>query len=849
MFGRKYLALLSLAGSVLSQGSSSYTDPQNGITFQGFTDPVHSVTYGAIFPPLATSGSNPDEFIAEIVAPIEAEWVGLALGGAMLQDLLLVAWPNGNSIVSSARYATQYVGPTITNLPSTSCVQSPKYLSISHILNANVLFRMKHDEGWQGGGSLPLSSTGVWAWAYSSVGVDDPSDPQSTFQEHTDSSLLSLHLDLGNHTNAVGSMDFSVGFFGIILSSAHTTQDTYDAYLAGGTGSTSTGPTSTIASTTTTTATTPTVSATPYDYIIVGAGPGGIIAADRISEAGKKVLLLERGGPSTAETGGTYDAPWAEGANLTKFDVPGLFESMFTDSNPWYWCKDITVFAGCLLGGGTSVNGALYWLPADSDFSTSNGWPSGWQAHQTYTDALMARLPSTDAPSMDGERYLEQSFTVAQQLLNPQGYRQLTINSSPNSKDHVYGYSAYDFIDGKRGGPVATYFQTASARSNFVYKQYVMVSNVVRNGSQITGVQTNDTSLGPNGFIPLTTNGRVILSAGSFGTPRILFQSGIGPSDMLAVVQANSAAAANLPPSSQFIDLPVGMNVSDNPSINLVFTHPSIDAYDNWADVWSSPRAADAAQYLQSRTGVFAQASPRMNFWRAYGGSDGITRWMQGTVRPGAASVNTTLAYNASQIFTITLYLSEGITSRGRIGIDAALRASPIVQPWLVDPIDKTTLIQALNDIASNIGSGACVRPFSLSLSLSPAPLLRILLILILAAVPDLTMITPDHQMTIEEYGASPSNSSSLLSSPLSSLTLRPAVDAYDPATMNSNHWVGSAKMGAVVDADARVLGTDNLFVADASIVPALPIGNPHGQLMSAVEHVAAAVLALAGGP
>ena len=24
---------------------------------------------------------------------------------------------------------------------------------------------------------------------------------------------------------------------------------------------------------------------------------------------------------------------------LTKFDVPGLFESMFTDSNPWYWCK------------------------------------------------------------------------------------------------------------------------------------------------------------------------------------------------------------------------------------------------------------------------------------------------------------------------------------------------------------------------------------------------------------------------------------------------------------------------------------------------------------------------------
>ena len=60
-----------------------------------------------------------------------------------------------------------------------------------------------------------------------------------------------------------------------------------------------------------------TLQATPYDYIIVGAGPGGIIAADRISEAGKKVLLLERGGPSTAETGGTYDAPWAQSANVS----------------------------------------------------------------------------------------------------------------------------------------------------------------------------------------------------------------------------------------------------------------------------------------------------------------------------------------------------------------------------------------------------------------------------------------------------------------------------------------------------------------------------------------------------
>lgn len=53
-----------------------------------------------------------------------------------------------------------------------------------------------------------------------------------------------------------------------------------------------------------------------WDYIVVGAGPGGIIAADRLSEAGKKVLLLERGGPSTAQTGGTYTPSWGIPTNV-----------------------------------------------------------------------------------------------------------------------------------------------------------------------------------------------------------------------------------------------------------------------------------------------------------------------------------------------------------------------------------------------------------------------------------------------------------------------------------------------------------------------------------------------------
>jgi len=765
---RVALGLLPLFGSALAQVAAPYTDPDNGISFWGITDPAHGVTYGYVFP---SDAATSNEFIGEIVAPIATKWAGISPFGSMIESVLLVAWANGNSVVRSARYATDYTQPqpwstpVLTDLPTTK-VNSTHWKWV---------FRCQKCVSWTTTSgtpkSLPITGGGAPAWVFSSVAVDSPANASSTFQEHTD-----------------------FGFYGMTFSQAVVNTATYQFWANGGTGS---GPTTTVTSTSTTTSSTPTVKPTPYDYIVVGAGPAGIIVADRLTEKGKQVLLIERGGPATWETGGTYGPTWAAGKNLTKFDVPGLFETMFSDPNrPFWWCNDITYFAGCILGGGTTINGALYWYPPDSDFSNTLGWPVAWGNHAPYTSAMAARLPSTDAPSTDGKRYLEQSFNVTASLLNLQGFRQLTINDQPNQKDHVYGYSAYDFQGGMRAGPVHTYFKTASARSKFTYKDNTYVLNVVRNGATITGVQTDNQLIGPNGFVPLNPNGRVILSAGSFGTPRILFRSGIGPTDMLQVVNISSAGAT-LPPQNQWINLPVGSNVSDNPSINLVFTHSSIDAYDNWAKVWASPRTADVNQYLSSKSGVFAQASPRLNFWRALSGPDGLTRWVQGTARPGAASVTTNYPYNASQIFTITMYLSTGITSRGRIGINAGMTALPLTNPWFTDPNDKATLIQAINDLVSNVKN-----------------------------VPGLTLITPDNTTTITDY-----------------------VNNYPASSLCSNHWVGSCSIGQVVDVNTKVIGTNNLFVADASIIPAMPMGNPHGTIMSMAEQAAAKILALAGGP
>ncbi|QRW07920.1 GMC oxidoreductase [Ceratobasidium sp. AG-Ba] len=532
-----------------------------------------------------------------------------------------------------------------------------------------------------------------------------------------------------------------------------------------------------------------------YDYIVVGAGPTGIVVADRLSEAGKKVLLIERGGPSTAETGGTDVPPWANKTQLTRFDIPGMYQSMYDWKGQYWWCDDVDTRAGCLVGGGTAINGILYWYPTDFEYSKSNGWPGGWQTISPFLEKVKARLPSTDNPSRDGKYYLNQVYEVLSAILDKQGYSGINANNDRNRKDQVYTHTNYYIQDGKRTGPMDTYLKTAKARPNFNILTRTKVISVLRDGGHITGVQTNDNTLGSNGAIQLAKHGRVILAAGVFGTSKILFQSGIGPSDMLSIVAANSSVSGYMPPSSQYIDLPVGQSVTDNPGVSVTFAHPSIDSY-NWTAVPTNPRPADAEQYLNDRSGPLAAPSAHANFWRAYNGADGRTRYTQGTCRPGG-SVPQGSSYNTSAVFSCSMYVSTGLTSAGRIGVDSSLKAKVLTKPWLNTPEDKAALTSALTDFISTYQQ-----------------------------VPELQLITPNSSVT---PGAYVTNS-----------------------VGGSNHWVGSTKIGtspsdSVVDSNTKVWNTENLFIVDAGVYPGVPTGNPMGSLLVMAEMAVAKIMELRG--
>lgn len=147
---------------------------------------------------------------------------------------------------------------------------------------------------------------------------------------------------------------------------------------------------------------------------------------------------------------------------------------------------------------------------------------------QAATSRVFGRIPGTDHPSLDGKLYLQQGYDVVTTGLTNGGWKHLThANDYPDQKNRTFAQTEYMFSNGERGGPLATYLVTSKARKNFNLWMNTTVKRVIRSGGHITGVEVEPFGDGGyKGVVNLTSvTGRVILSAGTFGTAKILFRS------------------------------------------------------------------------------------------------------------------------------------------------------------------------------------------------------------------------------------------------------------------------------------------------------------------------------------
>ncbi|KAG9592201.1 FAD/NAD(P)-binding domain-containing protein, partial [Aureobasidium melanogenum] len=520
-----------------------------------------------------------------------------------------------------------------------------------------------------------------------------------------------------------------------------------------------------------------------YDYIIAGAGPAGIIVAERLAESGASVILLERGNASTYSSGGRDSLPWNN--TLTQYDVPGVrhyIKTSFSDVSEY--CTDTAGNAGCILGGGTMVNQLAFIPPQPIDFDDE--WPVGWKwndvagaAERTYS-----RNPGTTNPSADGIHYDQSSYSVFADFFKTQGYTPADAIAEPNRKHDVYSHAPYNVKDGLVAGPVLTYLPLAQALPNFKLQLHTKVIRAIMNGSAVSGVEVEVD--GQRQIINVNAGGRVILASGVFSTPRILFNSGIGPNDQLQIVADSTTTNVTLPPSSDWINLPVGQGIKDHVIVTLNFnTTEPVDFLDT--PYFVSPSSNITDMYSHGN-GVLTQGYQRFTFWTSKTTSDGSVRFFQGT------------CYASGQnAVSMKLYLTHGITSSGAIGITAAGNTVYTVKPYQTTAEDKHAIASFIDNL------------------------------LMQTRKPDSILIYA---------GASTDTGASL------SKVYTGGSHWVSTAKMGTDD--GRVNNGtSVVDLDTRVYGTDNLFVVDASMHPDLPTGNLQATVQIVAEAAAARILAL----
>ncbi|KAE8353210.1 hypothetical protein BDV28DRAFT_133546 [Aspergillus coremiiformis] len=754
LFGGLVALSSALGASAANFNSSAYSDAATGIDFQRWCDESTGYCFGLALPETVDS-----DFIGQLFVPLSSSngWGGVSIGSTMTKSLLIGAWPNGDSVVASLRLAQSYTNPgaysggaSLEEIPDGTSVNSTHltytFLCRGCVVGTPTTFDKTMDSYFFG-------------WALSNTSPKSPASSDATLNYH-----------------AAG-----FGNFQMVLSQAKSAK--YSTWAAKAKPSPTTATPSASASaapsSTPSASVAPTVGNSTYDYIVVGGGPAGIITAQRLAETKKKVLLLERGVAHTVQLGNKNALPWNN--TLTPHDVPALGSSLsklgLLDE---YLCDDTAYMAGCVLGGGSTINALGFIYPPEVDFNDK--WPTGWKWDDVKAAAsrLYARNPGSILPSADGKRYNYGMYDVLSEFFKNLGWKSVNQQQQPNEKHQVYSYPSWSVANGIRAGPVRSYLPLAQALDNFTLRLQTKARRLIRRGGRITGVEVQ-TASGAIEIINLSPGGKVVLAAGAMSTPRVLFNSGIGPAKQIQKVKSGSTGIT-LPPQAEWITLPVGENFKDHGQYVIsIQTKGNFTAF-NTSSVVSGP-AEDIQNLYSEGSGILTQGGHRIQFWTSNEGTDGKTRFYQ-----GSCSVDT------NGVITMKLYNTHGATSVGVLGIDGSGSTIMDTDPWLQTDADKESLTRFLQGLLDDMKNST-------------------------------VGLTPD------------------VSSPAEIIAKKVGGDHF-VGTAKLGTDDGRTGGTSVVDLNTKVYGTENLYVVDASIHPDLPTGNTQAIVMVVAEAAAAKIIA-----
>ncbi|MBQ4824214.1 choline dehydrogenase [Leisingera sp. HS039] len=271
------------------------------------------------------------------------------------------------------------------------------------------------------------------------------------------------------------------------------------------------------------------------DYVIVGAGSAGCAIAYRLSEAGKKVLVIEHGG---TDAGPFIQMP---GALSYPMNMPLYDWGYKSQPEPHLGGRELVCPRGKVIGGSSSINGMVYVRGHAGDY---NHWAESGAAGWSYADVLpyFKRMETwndrghggdPDWRGTDGPLHVTRGprdNPLHDAFVNAGAQAGYPVTSDYNGEQQEgFGPMEMTVYKGQRWSAANAYLRPALKRDNCNLIRAFARKVVIEDGRAV-GVEVER-----GGKVEvIRANTEVILAASSLNSPKMLMLSGIGPAKHLA---------------------------------------------------------------------------------------------------------------------------------------------------------------------------------------------------------------------------------------------------------------------------------------------------------------------------
>jgi cholesterol oxidase len=277
-----------------------------------------------------------------------------------------------------------------------------------------------------------------------------------------------------------------------------------------------------------------------YQYLIIGSGYGGSIAASRLSRAGFEVCLLEKGKEFRP---GEYPMDLADAEKEMQVNTDKKHIGSKNGLYEFYMGKDMTVFKGCALGGTSNVNANVSIEPDPRVFDDLR-WPAEIRnnrqpLNEGYEKARRMLKPSPYPEGAAGYPELAKAKgmkTAAKGMNETFRYADINVNFEYDNEPNHVGVeqrkciNCGDCVTGcnhhAKNTLIMNYLPDAVGHGAEIFCE-AGVDYIIRNGDRWQ-VYFNIYNAGREKFEapPLfVTADNVIVSAGALGSTEILLRS------------------------------------------------------------------------------------------------------------------------------------------------------------------------------------------------------------------------------------------------------------------------------------------------------------------------------------